>query len=71
MDIFYRAIAIFIEVIILTAVIYSLLKGVELSIFDMGIKAGYRKIVGMALIVLGLATVLFFIAHLTSFYPTL
>jgi len=71
MDIFLRAVAILIEVVILAAVMYALLKGVKLIVFDLGLGAKYKKIITMALITVGGISVIFFIAHLTSFYPSL
>lgn len=71
MDILLRAIAIFIEVAILAAVIYCLLAGVRLIVFDLGLGAKYRKVVAGALILVGCLVVVFFIAHLTAFYPTI
>ena len=71
MDILLRVIAIFIEVSILAAVIYALLTGVRLTVFDLGLGPKYKKVVAMLLIVAGGMVVVFFISHLTSFYPTL
>ena len=71
MDILLRAIAIFIEVVIVAAIIYCLLAGVRLTVFDLGLGARYRKIVAMALVLAGGMVVVFFIAHLASFYPTI
>ena len=71
MDILLRTIAITVEVAILASIIYCLLRGVWLTIFDLGIGAGYKKIVTVALTVAGVLIVVFFISHLTSFYPTI
>ena len=71
MDILLRVIAIFIEVVILGAIIYTLLTGARLTIFDLGLKLNYQKMIAVALIVVGCIAVLFFAAHLTTFYPTL
>ena len=71
MDIFLRAIAILVEVSILAAIIYALLRGVQLTVFDLGLGAKYRKIVVIALVLAGSMAVVFFIAHLISFYSTL
>lgn len=70
MDVLLRVIAIFIEVVILAAIIYCLLNGVRLTLFDLGLRSKYGKVVTMALMVAGFIVVLFFIAHLTVFYPT-
>ncbi|MFH1031911.1 MAG: hypothetical protein V1767_05070 [Chloroflexota bacterium] len=71
MDILIRTIAIVIEVSILAAIIYCLLKGVFLIIFDLGISDRYRKMITVALTIAGILIVVFFISHLTSFYPTI
>ena len=71
MDVLLRAIAIFIEVAILAAIIYILLTGVWLTVFDLGLGPKYRKIVAIALVLAGGMVVVFFIAHLTSFYPAI
>lgn len=70
MDIFLRAMAILVEVSILAAIMYALLSGVWLTIFDMGLGSKYKKIVVIVLVLVGSMAVIFFIAHLISFYPT-
>jgi succinate dehydrogenase/fumarate reductase cytochrome b subunit len=70
MDIFLRAIAIFIEVLILAVLAYSVLNGVRLAAFDLGIGPKYSKAVAMALLAVGFIALIFFIAHLTAFYPS-
>lgn len=70
MDVFLRVIAIFIEVVILAAIMYCLLGGVRLTLFDLGLRSKYGRMVSVALLVAGFIVVLFFIAHLTVFYPT-
>ena len=69
MDIFLRAVAILIEVAILASIIYVLLTGVRLTIFDLGLRPKYKKVIAMALVVAGCIVLVFFIAHLTTFYP--
>ena len=69
MDVFLRTIAIFIEVIILSALLYCLLKGAWLAIFDLGLGQKYKKAVAMALVAVGVIVAVFLIAHLTAFYP--
>ncbi len=70
MDIFLRTIAIIIEVLILAVIAYVVLNGVRLTVFDLGIKAKYNKAIAMAFIAVGVIVLIFFIAHLTTFYPT-
>ena len=69
MDIFTRTIAIIIEVLILAGVTYSILAGVKLLALDLGVGARYNKMLTAVLIFVGTVVVIFFIAHLTSFYP--
>ena len=71
MDIFLRAVAILIEVVILAGVMYALLRGVSLIAFDLGLGVKYKRFITMLLITVGAVAVVFFIAHLTSFYPSL
>jgi succinate dehydrogenase/fumarate reductase cytochrome b subunit len=71
MDIFLRTIAIIIEVLILTAITYALLNGVRLTASDLGIGPKYGKAVILALLAVGFIVVIFFIAHLTTFYPAI
>ncbi len=69
MDIFLRPIAIIVEVLILAVVAYSVLNGVRLAAFDLGIGPKYSKAVAMTLLAVGFIALIFFIAHLTAFYP--
>ena len=69
MDVLLRTVAIFIEVVLLVVIIYCLLTGVRLTIFDLGIGPKYNKAVTMALVAAGVIVVVFFIAHLIAFYP--
>ena len=66
-----RAIAITIEVILLAAIIYSLLTGVWLTIFDLSVGEKYKKIATIFFLIVGVLSTVFFIAHLTFLYPTL
>lgn len=71
MAVLLRAIAIFIEVSLLVSIMYVLLAGARLTIFDLGLGPKYKKVVTMALVLVGGMVLAFFIAHLTAFYPTL
>jgi hypothetical protein len=71
MDMVLRIIAIIIEVLILAVIAYTVLNGVRLTAFDFGIKAKYGRVIAMALIAVGFIFLIFFIAHLTTFYPTI
>ncbi len=71
MDILLRTIAIFIEVVLLAVIIYCLLNGVRLMAFDLGLGPKYKKVIAMALVLAGSMALVFFIAHLISFYPAI
>jgi len=69
MEVLLRAVAIFIEVVILAAVIYCLFSGMRLTLFDLGLGPKYRRMVAVFMLMVGCLVVVFFIAHLTLFYP--
>jgi len=71
MEVLLRVIAIVVEVVILAAIMYSILTGVWLTVFDLGIGLKYKKILTVVLVLIGCIAVFFFIAHLTAFYPTI
>ena len=71
MDILVRAIAIFVEMLLLAAITYAVLNGVRLTAFDLGIGPKYSKAIAMALVAMGVILVIFFVAHLTTFYPAI
>jgi len=71
MDILVRTIAIILEVLLLAAIAYSVLNGVRLTAFDLGIGPKYSKAIVMALLAVGFIVLIFFIAHLTAFYPAI
>ena len=71
MDVLVRTIAILLEVLILAAIAYSVLNGVRLTAFDLGIGPKYSKAIAMALLAVGFIVLIFFIAHLTAFYPAI
>ena len=66
-----RAIAIVIEVLILTGVIYCLFLAARLTILDVGFHPKYDRFVRRALGIVGAVISAFFVAHLTLFYPKL
>jgi len=71
MGILFRTIAIIMEVVLLVVITYSVLNGVRLTAFDLGIGPKYSKAIAMMLLAVGFIIVVFFIAHLTAFYPAL
>jgi hypothetical protein len=70
MDILLRTVSIFIEVLILAGIMLSLLLGVKLILFDLGLRPKYKKMITIALLIVGVISLVFFISHLTTFYPT-
>ena len=70
MDILLRTVAIFVEVLILAGIMLSLLLGVKLILFDLGLRPKYKKMITVALLIVGVISLVFFISHLTTFYPT-
>lgn len=71
MDIVLRGIAIFLELALLVVIVYCFLWGMKLAILDLGAGAKYAKALTMALAAVGVILVVFFIAHLITFYPTI
>ena len=69
MDILIRTIAVIVEVALLAAIAYVVLNGVRLAAFDLGIRPKYGKAIAMALLTVGFIFLIFFVAHLTTFYP--
>ena len=69
MDTFLRVIAVLIEVALLGIVFYSILAGVRLILFDLGIKQQYNKIVTIFLAAAGSLFLVFLFSHLFTFYP--
>ena len=69
MDIVLRSIAIFVEVALLAVIAYFILQGIKLAVIDLGVRAKYNRVITMALVAIGIIVVVFFIAHLTTFYP--
>jgi hypothetical protein len=70
MDILLRAVAIFVEILILAGIMLSLLLGVKLILFDLGLRPKYKKMITISLLIVGVISLVFFISHLTTFYPT-
>ena len=64
-----RPVAIAVEVIILMGVIYSLFLGVKLSALDFGLEEKYQKFINWVFVIMGCLALVFFVAHLITFYP--
>ena len=69
MDVLLRTIAIIIEVLILAVIAFAVLNGVRLTVFDLGLRKKYGRVINMALIAAGIIFIIFFTAHLTTFSP--
>ena len=69
MDTFLRVIAVLIEVAILGVVFYSIIAGIRLILFDLGIKQQHNKIVTLFLTAVGSLFLVFLFSHLFTFYP--
>ncbi|MFC2122860.1 hypothetical protein ACFLRP_04160 [Bacteroidota bacterium] len=70
MDVVIRSIAIIIEVALLAGMAYCFLQGVKLAVTDMGAGKKYYRALTMAVAMIFTIVVVFFIAHLTTFYPS-
>ena len=64
-----RPIAIIVEVIILMAIIYSFFAGIEFALFDLGLDQKYKRYIERVLVIMGCLALVFFAAHLITFYP--
>ncbi len=64
-----RPVAIIVEVIVLMGVIYSLFLAVKLSIIDFGLEEKYQRFFDRVFMIIGCLALVFFVAHLFSFYP--
>jgi len=71
MESVFRAVAIAVEVIILMGVIYSLFLGVKLTALDFGLEEKYQKFIDWVFMIMGCLALVFFVAHLVTFYPRL
>jgi hypothetical protein len=66
-----RPLAIAVEVIILMGVISSLFLAVKLSALDFGLEEKYQKFIDWVFMIMGCLALVFFVAHLITFYPRL
>jgi len=69
MGISLRPIAIILELAILMALIYSLFAGVQFALLDLGLSKKYQKFITWAMMILSFLALVFFVAHLITFYP--
>jgi hypothetical protein len=71
MEISLRPVAMVVELTILMAVIYSLFAGVQFAFFDLGLNKKYQKFITWVMMIMGSLALVFFVAHLITFYPRL
>jgi hypothetical protein len=70
MDAALRGIAVFLEVVVLTGVLYCILSGVRLAVLDFGVAAKFSRPIVLILAAAGSILVVFFASHLSTFYPS-
>jgi len=64
-----RPFAIFLELILLVGVIYSLFMGMNLALSDLGLDRKYSKFLKIAVVLLSCLILFFLVSHLIAFYP--
>jgi hypothetical protein len=69
METFFRPIAILVELAILMGLIYSLFTGGKFVLFDLGLDPIYSPFIKWVLGIMGFLALIFFVAHLITFYP--
>ena len=68
---FLRPAVMIVEIILLMGVIWSLFLGVKLSALDFGLEEKYKRFICWVFVIMGCLALVFFIAHLVTFYPRL
>jgi hypothetical protein len=66
---FLRPTVMIVEIIVLMGVIWSLFLGVKLSAIDFGLEEKYKRFLCWVFMIMGCLALIFFIAHLVTFYP--
>jgi len=69
METFFRPIAILVELAIIIGLIYSLFTGGKFVLFDFGLNQIYSPFIKWVLVIMGFLALIFFTAHLITFYP--
>jgi hypothetical protein len=69
METFFRPIAILVELAIIIGLIYSLFAGGKFVLFDFGLNQQYSPFIKWVLGIMGFLALIFFTAHLITFYP--
>jgi hypothetical protein len=64
-----RPVVILVEIIVLMGVIGSLFLGVKLTALDFGLEEKYKRFICWVFMIMGCLALVFFIAHLVTFYP--
>ena len=64
-----RPVAIAVEVIVLMGVIYALFLGVKLAAIDFGLEEKFQTFIDWVFMIMGCLALVFFVAHLVTFYP--
>jgi hypothetical protein len=67
----FRPIAILVELAIFMVMIYALFNGVKLVLLDFGLDQKYYPFMKWVLMIMGCLALVFFAAHLITFYPRL
>jgi hypothetical protein len=69
METFFRPIAILVELVILMGMVYALFTGGKFVLFDLGLNQNYSPFIKWVLRIMGFLALIFFTAHLITFYP--
>ena len=71
MESILRPVVIIVEIVVLMGVIGSLFLGVKLTAFDFGVEEKYKRSLCWVFMIMGCLALVFFVAHLVTFYPRL
>lgn len=69
MESILRPVVIIVEIIVLMGVVGSLFLGVKLTALDFGVEEKYKRFLCWVFTIVGCLALVFFIAHLVTFYP--
>ncbi|OGQ00016.1 MAG: hypothetical protein A2026_19220 [Deltaproteobacteria bacterium RBG_19FT_COMBO_46_12] len=67
----FRPFAIFVELVIIVAAMYSLFMGMNLGLVDLGLDRKYLKFLKIIAILMSCLILFFLVSHLITFYPGL
>jgi hypothetical protein len=67
----FRPFAIFVELVIIVAAMYSLFMGMNLGLVDLGLDRKYIKFLKIIAILMSCLILFFLVSHLITFYPSL